>query len=239
MSRKRPGLSEKENDAFDTFTVYTPDRPFIPPPKQPRRSLPDTLSQEFQAALRKAQQECQDREQREVESKREAAAAEARRTADIEALAAAQKLRNGLDSLRENGYDTINDFLTALYTTPDPHLSSTVTKLIDKHGLAHLEAMENCSPELVRQWTLDKVMKTISEEGRRLAQEMCPERKGAKLTATLEQWTLEATISKAKEVAPTILELLRCAGTRTVQDTVHRDHDLVHLTCHLFQWRVH
>ena len=81
-------------------------------------------------------------------------------------------------------------------------------------------------------------MKTVSEEGRCLAQGVCPERKGAKLTVTLEQWTLEATISKAKEVAPTILELLRCTGTRAAQDTVRHDHDLVRLTCHLFQRRV-
>ena len=78
-------------------------------------------------------------------------------------------------------------------------------------------------------------MKTVSEEGRCLAQGVCPERKGAKLTVTLEQWTLEATVSK---VAPTILELLRCAGTRAAQDMVRRDHDLICLTCHLFQRRV-
>ena len=73
------------------------------------------------------------KKQREAKSRREAEAVEVRRKADIEALAAAQKLRNGLDSLKVNGYGSINDFLTAFYITTDPHLSSTATKLNDKH----------------------------------------------------------------------------------------------------------
>ena len=168
MPPKRSANQDKENDAF---TVFTPERPPTQPAKRPRRSLPNLSSEELQAQWEKAKQERAEKEKREEAAHQEATAAAEAARAEEEAIAAGLKLRAALSSLKDHGFETINEFITALHDTKDPHLLSTITKLVDRHGTEHLEAMQTCSPHLVQQWALGEVMTAVHNEGRCLSQE--------------------------------------------------------------------
>lgn len=144
--------------------VFTPDHPPPAPlpglgPKRPRRVLPDTTAPAFLAQWERLRAEGREQDAREAAARR--AAEEA--TADRER---ARKLQAGRASLKEHGFATINEFLAALYTTKDPQLSSTVTKLLNRHAVDHLEAMHARS-STVREWVRDKTVSTGLAKPRR------------------------------------------------------------------------
>lgn len=141
-------------------------------------------------------------------------------------MAAGLKLHAAIFGLKDHSFKTMNKFWTALYNTNEPHLLSTITKLVDCHRLDHLKAIRKSSLHLVQQWILNKVILAVHAKGRYLARELYLE-PDVKLMSLLEQWSLEHTLAKAQKVAPTLLDLLCSAETHDNQGEIHRDHDLV------------
>ena len=145
MSTKRRHAASNENDPF---VVFTPDTPHA---KRRRRTFPDTADPAFIECHKKLQEERAEREKR---------AKEEQEVKDAEETA--RKLKATLTLVQEQGY-TLHDWLAELFMTKDPHISSQVTKLIEKHGREHLDAMLARSPEVVTQWVTDQTSDSLDQ----------------------------------------------------------------------------
>lgn len=136
------------------------------------------------------------------------------------------RLRAAVISIKEvHGYKTLNDFITDLLQTRDQHLSSQVTKLVERHGLAYLESMRARCPEQITKWAIEITVETVASEGSKLTQLMCPS--SGSVSDRIKSWSLPKVMSEAKEVAPTIYRLLQATGECEKQGNIRRDRDLV------------
>ena len=150
-------------------------------------------------------------------------AAEAKEQQEV--LEAAQLLRDSLKHLREQ-HNSLDGFFEALFSTKDRALSFQVTQLIDQHGTKYAHAMHKRLPEVMHGWARDHISDHIASEGRLLAELLAPDLH-KKFSSTLTDFRLDTVFEHAKEVAPTLLHMLRIAGTHEGQGSVHRDRDLV------------
>lgn len=135
--------------------------------------------------------------------------------AQQESEADAYRLKTAIVGIKaDHGFTTVFDFLERLFATNDPRLSSQVTKLIDTHGQEILAAMPAQSGA-VDEWAIETTLKTVAEEGRKLAKMLRPPE--GRLTVLLE----------AKQTAPTICLFLRAAGMHSEKGTVRKDRDIM------------
>ncbi|EKM51205.1 uncharacterized protein PHACADRAFT_165800 [Phanerochaete carnosa HHB-10118-sp] len=207
---KRTRHNNDENDPF--AAVYTPDQP---PSKRHRRSgLPNTNDPSFQEEWARA-----------VEARQQAEKDERARK-EAEALEeAAAKLCTRLRTLRSDGY-SLTAFLSDLFNSKGPHISSEVTKLIQDHSASLFDAMRLCCPEVAQSWLNETIEAAIVTEAKHLAAELRPDR-DQELLDVLHDWKLDDVLAAAERIAPTLLQVLRLAGTHKQQGETRCNHDLI------------
>lgn len=192
-------------------------------PKRARRVLPNVNTPEFKAAHQRAVEDRLRQQQEQSNSEATRAMEDEKRKAQADADAV--RLKDALSRIKDSGFTTLDKFITHLLATQDPHLSSEVTKLVDRHGARYLEAIQNRSPVTVHTWATGLVLEAVANEGKHLAAALRPS--SSRLTPLLETWSLENVLAKAKDIAPTIYQLLQAAGTHVEQGSQRRDRDLV------------
>lgn len=135
-------------------------------PKRARRVLPNVRvnTPEFKAAHQRAIEDRLRQQQEQSNSEATRAMEDEKRKAQADADAV--RLKDALSRIKDSGFTTLDKFITHLLATQDPHLSSEVTKLVDRHGARYLEAIQNRSPVTVHTWATGLVLEAVANEGK-------------------------------------------------------------------------
>lgn len=237
MSERSPASAKKRPHADEN--VFEPHHPTDTPPATAKRTRRRALFRDDDPELIASQQRAV--EERKLKDMQDEVANQQRAQ---EALQDAKQKQDEADIKRvkaalagikaEHGFTSLWDFIAHLFATRDSHVSSQMTKLVDTHGTEMLDSMHKRSPEVVTAWATGITMEAVASEGSRLAQLLRPQ--DGSLSAQLAGWSLASTLAKAKEVAPTIYQLLQAAGSCVGQGTVHKDRDIVSPFASCISW---